>query len=246
MKQPPRPTPLVPGSSVPSSSLLRTENLTRTLPAEIPTTLVNQANVTIQAGEFIAIVGPSGSGKSSLLYLLGLLDKPTSGSLVFDGLNMSTATEHQRAHTRLSKMGFVFQFHFLLPEFSALENILLPLQQLGEVPLEQGQARAIELLTRLGLKDQMHKRPHQLSGGQSQRVAIARALINKPRLLLADEPTGNLDSVSGNTVKQMFRELTRTENCALAVVTHDDSFAAQADRIIHIVDGHIVDTPSTK
>lgn len=219
--------------------LLTTANLTRTLTGEVPTTLVNNANVALLAGEFVAIVGPSGSGKSSLLYLLGLLDKPTSGDLIFNGMNMSTATEHQRAHTRLAKMGFVFQFHFLLPEFSALENVMLPMQQLNEVPYEQGRARAVELLTRLGLSDQMHKRPHQLSGGQSQRVAIARALINKPQLLLADEPTGNLDSVSGNTVKQMFRELTRTENCAVAVVTHDDSFAKQADRIIHIVDGKI-------
>ncbi len=219
--------------------LLRTEKLTRTLTGEIPITLVKQADVAIHAGEFVAIVGPSGSGKSSLLYLLGLLDKPTSGDLFFDGMNMSTATEHERARTRLAKMGFVFQFHFLLPEFSALENVLLPMQQLGEVPFEQGKARAIELLTRLGLKEQMHKRPHQLSGGQSQRVAIARALINKPQMLLADEPTGNLDSTSGNTVKQMFRELARTENCALAIVTHDDSFSAQADRTIHIVDGVI-------
>jgi len=152
---------------------------------------------------------------------------------------MSTAPEAARAHARLAHMGFVFQFHFLLPEFSALENVMLPMQQLAAVPLAQGRARAEMLLTRLGLETQMHKRPHQLSGGQSQRVAICRALINKPQLLLADEPTGNLDSRSSGTVQALFKEITRTENCALAVVTHDPAFAATADRIIHLVDGKI-------
>lgn len=219
---------------------LRTEKMTRVLQAEeLSITLVNEADVNIFPGEFVAITGPSGSGKSSLLYLLGLLDRPTRGHLWLDGQDMSAASEHERARMRLAKLGFVFQFHFLLPEFSALENVMLPMQKLGVESLAACRERAAGLLEQLGLKDQMQKLPRQLSGGQSQRVAIARALANRPRMLLADEPTGNLDSVSGAKVKEIFRSLVRNEKCAIAMVTHDENLAAQADRTIHIVDGKI-------
>ena len=215
--------------------LLRTEKLTRILQGEIFVTLVNNADITIKAGEFVAVTGPSGSGKSSLLYLLGLLDKPTSGHVFLNGQNTSTATEHARAHMRLSQLGFVFQFHFLLPEFTALENVMLPMQRLGQTTPKQQRERAEHLLVELGLKEQIHKAPHQMSGGQSQRVAIARALANKPGIILADEPTGNLDSVSSGNVQQIFRNLTREENCAVIVVTHDEDFSRRAleTEVIH-------------
>lgn len=224
--------------------LLRVEGLTRTLPGEVPVTLVAEASLCIEAGEFIAIVGPSGSGKSSLLYLLGLLDKPTAGRLWFDDVEISRYDANALAALRLAQMGFVFQFHFLLPEFTALENVLLPMHRLGKLPLSARRERATQLLASFGLASQQDKLPKQLSGGQSQRVSIARALANAPRLILADEPTGNLDSAASQTVQQNLKALTRQQNCAVIVVTHDPQFAAQTDRVIHIVDGRVQAAPA--
>lgn len=220
--------------------LLKAESLTRVLDTEeIPVTLVRGANVEIKAGEFVAITGPSGSGKSSLLYLLGLLDKPTSGKLFYEGEDISSYSPSRLARLRLEHMGFVFQFHFLLPEFSALENVMIPMRKLGALSNAEIEKEALARLADLGLADHAHKLPGQLSGGQRQRVAIARALANSPKLILADEPTGNLDTVSSRTVQDILQNLVQTKGCSVIVVTHDPEFARRCDRTITIVDGAI-------
>jgi lipoprotein-releasing system ATP-binding protein len=215
------------------------EGVTRTLEAEVPVTLVQDVNLQIQRGEFVAIMGPSGSGKSSLLYLLGLLDVPTRGRIVIDGEDTSTFDDDRLTDFRLAKLGYVFQFHFLLAEFSALGNVMLPIRKLGRLDDDAARARALELLERLGLDGQQDKRPSQLSGGQRQCVAIARALANDPLVILADEPTGNLDSASSTNVRDILRQLTTEMKKTVVAVTHDASFASAADRRIGIVDGRI-------
>jgi lipoprotein-releasing system ATP-binding protein len=209
------------------------------LPGEVPVTLVQEVTLMVARGEFVVIMGPSGSGKSSLLYLLGLLDTPTSGRVLLDGRDTSGFGEDELATTRLQKLGFVFQFHFLLAEFSVLENVLLPMRRLGALKEEAARARAEQLLDQLGLREHLRKRPHQISGGQRQRTAIARALANDPPIILADEPTGNLDTRAGANVRQILHDLTREMGKTVIAVTHDLTFAKAADRIIGIVDGRI-------
>ena len=221
-------------------NVLRTEKLTRILPNEIPVTLVQDIDITIGQSEFVAIMGPSGSGKSSLLYLLGLLDSPTSGKLWLDEKETSQFSDNQLARIRLQRIGFVFQFHFLLAEFSSLENVMLPMRKLGQLSEQQAKQKASQLLENLGMQDHQHKLPSQLSGGQRQRVAIARALANDPVLILADEPTGALDTKSSENVRTILHDLTQNHQCAIIAVTHDAEFAKVADRQIHLVDGRLV------
>ena len=222
-----------------SGVLLRAQGLARTLSGDVPVTLVRDIDLEIRTGEFVAITGPSGSGKSSLLYLLGLLDQPSSGTLWLEGNKTSGLNENQLADIRLSKLGFVFQANFLLPEFSALENVLLPIRRLARLDERQAIAQARNLLSDLGLEEQIEKLPHQMSGGQAQRVAIARALANDPSIIFADEPTGNLDTHSSANVENILKDLSHRKGRTVLVVTHDPDFAAKCDRIIHIVDGRI-------
>ena len=223
----------------PAPAAVETRHLTRILPLEVPVTLVDDASIRIDPGEYVSIVGPSGSGKSSLLYLLGLLDSPTSGEVLIEGEATSTLSPDRLAALRLAKVGFVFQFHFLLPEFSVVDNVAVPMQKLGRFTDGEARDRARQLLTDLGLGDQLKKNPDQLSGGQRQRVAIARALANHPSLILADEPTGSLDQKSSRVVSDIFAGLSEDMGVTVVMVTHDRDMAAQCDRQIRIVDGRI-------
>lgn len=219
--------------------LLSARNISRTLQGEVPVTLVKGVSLDIEAGHFTAVTGPSGSGKSSLLYLLGLLDKPTEGTISVEGRETTRLDEDDFAALRLEKLGFIFQFHFLLPEFSALENVRMPMRRLGQLSEREQIDKAAMLLESVGLQDQIKKLPKQMSGGQCQRVAIARALANDPALIMADEPTGNLDTHSAATVQEILQGLAHQSGRAVVAVTHDESFAAVADKRIHIVDGMI-------
>ena len=218
--------------------LLVAEGVTRRLPEGV--TLVSDISLTITGGEFVAITGPSGSGKSSLLYLLGLLDRPSAGRVLLEGRDTAALAPPDLAALRLARLGFVFQFHFLLQEFSALDNVLIPIRRRGALKPAAAEARAMTLLDALGLADAAAKLPEQLSGGMRQRVAIARALANDPVLLLADEPTGNLDTKNAAAVFDIFARLAREDGRAVVVVTHDAELAQPATRRIHLVDGRIV------
>jgi len=220
-------------------TLLKAEKITRTLPLEVPVTLVKHVSLELKRGEFVSITGPSGSGKSSLLYLLGLLDRPSSGRIWFEGKDTTQMSDDEITSLRLSKLGFIFQSHFLLPEFSALENVMLPMKRLAKLDEKEAERKAGEILSSLGLESHIHKLPKQMSGGQSQRVAVARALANDPVLILADEPTGNLDTASGRLVEEILENLSDKHSCTVVVVTHDVKFAERASRRIHIVDGEI-------
>ncbi len=222
-----------------SAPLIEARLVTKILPGIVPVTLVRDISLSIGPREFIAITGPSGSGKSSLLYLLGLLDIPTSGDVLIDGSSTTAMAEEERAEVRLSRLGFVFQFHFLLPEFSITDNVALPMRARGRLSPRAMTARAEELLGSLGLGDHIRKTPDQLSGGQRQRVAVARALANDPPVILADEPTGSLDSVSTGQVFDILRGLVTDHGKTVVSVTHDLHLAAQMQRQIHIIDGRL-------
>lgn len=219
--------------------LLETRDLTRILPAVVPVTLVEDVSFTVGEAEFVAITGPSGSGKSSLLYLLGLLDRPTRGSVLIGGKETADLSSAEMAHLRLEKLGFVFQFHFLLPEFTALDNVMIPMQRLGKLSAKEQLDHATGLLADLGLEEFLHRRPEQLSGGQRQRVAVARALANSPDLILADEPTGSLDSAATEQVFESLQKIVDRERTTVVAVTHDMDLAARMERRIHLVDGRI-------
>jgi lipoprotein-releasing system ATP-binding protein len=196
-------------------------------------------NLEIQRGEFIAIVGASGAGKSTLLHIIGTLDKPTRGTVTFDGQDLFQLTESQQAEFRNTRIGFVFQFHHLLPEFTALENAGMPaLVQRRDAASVEADAKA--LLTEVGLGKRLHHKPGELSGGEQQRVAMARALMQKPDLVLADEPTGNLDTHSGDALFGLMRNLNKSRGTTFVIVTHNDKLSAQSDRIVYMQDGLVV------
>jgi lipoprotein-releasing system ATP-binding protein len=221
--------------------LIEARGVTRILPGPVPVTLVKDIDLRVEPGEFLAITGPSGSGKSSLLYLLGLLDRPTEGEIYLEGAPTSGLSRAELARRRLTSLGFVFQFHFLLPELSALENIALPMRKLGKHSPSAIRERAESLMLQLGLDDCLKKMPFQLSGGQRQRVALARALANDPLVILADEPTGNLDTANAAIVFDLFDEIGRSEGRSVVCVTHDMDLAGRAERRVHLVDGVLTD-----
>jgi lipoprotein-releasing system ATP-binding protein len=223
-----------------ATPLIEARGVTRILPGVVPTTLVRNISLKIGANEFVAITGPSGSGKSSLLYLLGLLDLPTAGEVLLNGRNTVHMDEQERAEMRLTFLGFVFQFHFLLAEFTLLDNVMLPMRALGRLSSAAMRQRARDLLASLGLADHAHKRPDQLSGGQRQRVAVARALANEPEVILADEPTGSLDSKSREQVFEVLRDVVKVRGKTVVAVTHDLALAERMDRHVELLDGQIV------
>ena len=196
-------------------------------------------SVNIKAGEFVAIVGPSGSGKSTLLNIIGLLDTPSSGQIFLKGIDVSRASPEERARLRNQELGFVFQYHHLIPEFSALENVMMPML-IARKDRIVARDRALELLTAVGLADRRDSRPNQLSGGQNQRVAVARALANGPSIVIGDELTGNLDTKTSDLIYNLLRDLNRKINQTFILVTHDMTLAEKTDRILRIVDGKIV------
>jgi lipoprotein-releasing system ATP-binding protein len=207
----------------------------------VETEVLHGINLAVSEGEFAALTGPSGSGKSTLLNLIGLLEAPTSGRLQVDGVNIAGMTDATLTALRGRSIGFIFQFHHLLPGFTALENVMMPsIIDLGW-PTTEAKDRAMALLKQVGLQDAASKRPSQLSGGMQQRVAIARALSLSPRLILADEPTGNLDTHSANEVFELLQAVNREQQSACLIVTHDPGLAARCQRQIQIVDGQLLD-----
>ncbi|MGJ4970511.1 MULTISPECIES: ABC transporter ATP-binding protein [unclassified Bradyrhizobium] len=222
-----------------SPPLIEARQVTKVLPGEVPVTLVADIDLVIHPRELIAITGPSGSGKSSLLYLLGLLDLPSQGDVLIDGRSTTGMSEDERAAVRLSRLGFVFQFHFLLPEFSITENVALPMRALARLSPRAITQRAEELLASLGLAEHLRKTPDKLSGGQRQRVAVARALANDPPVILADEPTGSLDTAATAQVFGILRDLVTLRGKTVVAVTHDLNLAAQMHRRVHIIDGRL-------
>jgi len=200
-----------------------------------PVHVLKNINLQVHKGDYIAIMGPSGSGKTTLMNLIGCLDVPTSGSYILDGKDLQDLSDDALADIRNKYIGFVFQSFFLLPKMDALDNVALPLLYAG-VPLKERRARAEEALTAVGLADRIHFMPNQLSGGQCQRVAIARAMVSKPALLLADEPTGALDTKAGKQIMEIFKQLSQ-EGMTILMITHEPSIAACADKTYHILDG---------
>lgn len=220
--------------------MIATENLTKIYTDGAPVQALDNVTLEIAAGEFVAITGPSGSGKSTLLNLIGTLDRPTSGRVVVDGVDVSTLRGNALADFRRERIGFVFQMFHLVPTLTALENVMLPL-----IPYRRGlkfrlEERARELLEAMGLGDRLHHLPGQLSGGEQQRVAIARALINTPKVILADEPTGNLDSRAGAEIVALLRQLNREQEVTVLVATHNETVAQAADRVVRLRDGRVV------
>jgi len=192
----------------------------------------------VYEGEFVSIIGASGSGKSSLLYILGLLDKPTEGDVFFEDEKIDYSKDKRLSYLRNSKIGFVFQFHYLVQELSLLDNVILPAIKKG-VPIKEARERAMVLLERLGLKGKENRKPYEISGGEMQRTAIARALINQPKVLLADEPTGNLDSTNTQRVMDIFKEINKSQT-TIVMVTHEIDLARQTKRIVELRDGSVI------
>jgi len=222
------------------SPIIELKNLTKVYKNGVEFRALDDANLIIKKGEFVAIVGPSGSGKSTLMHLIGLLDTPSSGTLLIDGNDVTKMSDKERSGMRNRMLGFVFQYHHLLPDFTALENVMMPLLIAGKSK-DEAKDIAEKLLKEVGLEDRMDHRPGELSGGQNQRVAVARALSCSPAIVLGDEPTGNLDTKAGDLIYELLRKLNKEYNQTFIVVTHNEDLAGKADRIIRIVDGKITD-----
>jgi len=223
----------------PHESLLQAVSLTKIYRGRVEEVVVfRDLNLEVERGEMVAIVGASGAGKSTLLHLLGGLDRPTAGSVILDKFDIFKVTDVDLTRLRNRKVGFVFQFHHLLPEFSALENVMMPLL-VGGLSKREARATAHDLLQRVGLEARAAHRPGELSGGERQRVALARALVQSPLLLLADEPTGNLDQHTGDEVYTLLRHLHATEHLTSIIVTHNERLAATCDRVLHLEAGKL-------
>jgi len=220
--------------------IIKTSGLTKEYQVSKTETLrvLKGIDTEIYEGEIITIVGPSGAGKSTLLHIIGTLDKPTSGNVIFDGEDVFSLGSNDLARFRNTRIGFVFQFHHLLPEFSAIENVCIAALISGK-SMKSVEGKAKELLTEVGLGDRLHHKPSELSGGEAQRVAIARALINDPKVILADEPTGNLDSKNSDEVLHLIFDLRKKYNRTFIIVTHNEIFAQKTDRTLRMVDGQI-------
>ncbi len=221
-------------------TILKTEQINKFFYDPVEFQVLKQIEFEVKKGEFLSMIGKSGSGKSTLLYILSTMDTDYTGKLFIDSQLTTGLTKDQLAEIRNEKIGFVFQFHYLLAEFSCLENVMIPAIKLGKLSEQEIEVRAYEKLKMLGLQDQALKPASKLSGGQQQRVAIARALINDPLIIMGDEPTGNLDSKNTNIVFDIFQDLTRSYGQTIIAVTHDDEFAHKSDRIIEMKDGEIL------
>lgn len=220
--------------------ILETKNINKEFHDPITIPVLKDITFQIQRGEFVSLTGKSGCGKSTLLYILSTMDTDYSGELWIDKINMANKKENELAKIRNEKIGFVFQFHYLLNEFNVLKNVMLPGLKLNKLRYEEIEYKAIEKLKILGIENEALKMPNQLSGGQKQRVAIARSLINDPLIIMGDEPTGNLDKKNSNIVFDVFRELSSVLKQTLLIVTHDPEFASNCDRIIEMEDGRII------
>ncbi len=224
-----------------NSPLLQCINLCKTYQeGQLRTDVLRNVSFSINSGEMMAIVGSSGSGKSTLLHMLGGLDEPTSGEVIYEGRSLSTLTSSDKADLRNHQLGFIYQFHHLLPDFTALENTAMPLL-IGGVKPAEAQDRALEMLAAVGLEQRSKHRPSELSGGERQRVAIARALVNRPSLVLADEPTGNLDQRTADNIFDLLGELNQRQKTAFLVVTHDLQLAKRLHRQLEMRDGQLND-----
>ncbi|OFN81255.1 lipoprotein-releasing ABC transporter ATP-binding protein LolD [Neisseria sp. HMSC064E01] len=219
--------------------VLKCDNVSKSYKdGQLNVNVLNQLRLEVLEGQSVSIIGSSGSGKSTLMHILGGLDKPTSGSVVLMGQNLSQLGQKQLGLLRNQYLGFVYQFHHLLPEFSALENVMMPLL-IGKMKKAEAEQRAVEMLEKAGLKQRIQHRPSELSGGERQRAAIARALVTRPKCLLADEPTGNLDRKNAQNVLDMMLDLKSELNTSLIVVTHDDELAGRFDRVMLMHDGRL-------
>ncbi|HAO07630.1 MAG TPA: ATP-binding protein [Chryseobacterium sp.] len=222
------------------TTILKTEKVNKFFHDPVEFQVLKNIEFEVQKGEFLSMIGKSGSGKSTLLYILSTMDTDYTGKLYIDNQLTTGLNKDKLAELRNEKIGFVFQFHYLLPEFSCLKNVMIPALKLGKLNEKEIEHKAYEKLEMLGLKDQALKPASKLSGGQQQRVAIARALINDPLIIMGDEPTGNLDSKNTDIVFDIFQELTKTYGQTIIAVTHDDDFARKSDRIIEMKDGEII------
>jgi len=229
-------------SEIPSKPLLEALDLRHSfVEGELTTEVLSGVSLKIKPGEITAVVGPSGCGKSTLLYLLGLLDRPDQGNIFLRGKEVSDCDDKTRTTLRNQEIGFIFQFHFLIKELSALENVALPLRKAGD-SIPESRKKAQASLTKLGLGDKSHRFANKLSGGEQQRVAIARAIVNSPSIVLADEPTGNLDSENSNKVFNLLSNLATDENLSILLVTHNNELAMKCNRVIEMRDGLIMNS----